>query len=221
MVEKSQKRSPISASAESYGYFRPHLEVETVRSFQNYNADNTSQLSLLWPLCSSWLVISFSIHEMIWITSTSQGPNWIIGMPQPRKTRGLELHRSFIHGNRGARLVWPMASHTIPTKSHDSSTSSYSEPQPFVGIVENTIEAMHLVHAASKGIVPRTTRRLTTNVERRNLIKSGAVFIFSVKESGIKRWTDGRQWSASRVAGNFLVSDRPSCTPSDNTLSIS
>ena len=115
-----------------------------------------------------------------------------------------------------------MASHTTPATSNDySSFSSYSGPQPFVGIVENTIEAMHLVYAASKGIVPRTARRLASNAERRNLIKSGAVFIFSVKESGIRRWTDGRQWSASRVAGNFLVSDKALYTSLVNAPSIS
>lgn len=37
------------------------------------------------------------------------------------------------------------------------------------------------------------------------MIKSGAVFVFSVEESGIKRWTDGLLWSPSRIVGNFLV----------------
>lgn len=37
------------------------------------------------------------------------------------------------------------------------------------------------------------------------MIKSGAVFIFSVEESGIKRWTEGLAWSQSRISGNFLV----------------
>lgn len=80
---------------------------------------------------------------------------------------------------------------------------------------------MRLVYAASKGVVPRTTRRLTTNAERKRRIKSGAVFIFSVEESGIRRWTDGRQWSASRAAGNFLVSNRASCKSSNCISSVS
>ncbi|TCD64041.1 hypothetical protein EIP91_004590 [Steccherinum ochraceum] len=37
------------------------------------------------------------------------------------------------------------------------------------------------------------------------MIRSGAIFVFSVDESGIKRWTEGLQWSPSRIAGNFLV----------------
>lgn len=41
------------------------------------------------------------------------------------------------------------------------------------------------------------------------MVGSGAVFIFAVEESGMKRWTDGRGWSPSRIDGNFLVSPRP------------
>lgn len=77
--------------------------------------------------------------------------------------------------------------------------------QPFVGIVDTTVQAMRLVYAAQQGIIPRTIRRLTAE-ERKTMIFSGAVFVFGVEESGIKRWTDGRLWSPSRITGNFLVS---------------
>lgn len=58
--------------------------------------------------------------------------------------------------------------------------------------------------AARRGILPRVTRRLN-ELERRSMIRSGAVFVFSVEESGIKRWTEGLAWSQSRISGNFLV----------------
>jgi len=35
------------------------------------------------------------------------------------------------------------------------------------------------------------------------MITSGAVFVFSVEESGIKRWTDSMVWSPSRNCGQF------------------
>lgn len=38
------------------------------------------------------------------------------------------------------------------------------------------------------------------------MLFSGAVFVFGEEESGMKRWTDGRLWSPSRISGNFLVS---------------
>lgn len=103
--------------------------------------------------------------------------------------------------------------------------SSNPDVPPFIGYVETTVNALRLIHAARQGVIPRITRRLNDN-ERRTMIKSGAVFVFSVEESGIKRWTgklfpisltlnlrrwltyysDGLLWSPSRIVGNFLVS---------------
>ena len=88
-----------------------------------------------------------------------------------------------------------------------SSSSLYSNAQPFVGVVETTLHALRLVYAARLGLIPRVLRRLN-NGERKNMISSGAVFVFSVEESGIKRWTDGLVFSPSRIHGNFLVSFR-------------
>ncbi|OCH94821.1 hypothetical protein OBBRIDRAFT_721754 [Obba rivulosa] len=77
--------------------------------------------------------------------------------------------------------------------------------QPFYGYVDTTEDALRLIEAARRGILPRVTRRLN-ELERRSMIRSGAVFVFSVEESGIKRWTEGLAWSQSRISGNFLVS---------------
>jgi hypothetical protein len=66
--------------------------------------------------------------------------------------------------------------------------SSNPDVPPFTGYVESTVNALRLIHAARQGVIPRITRRLN-DAERRTMIKSGAVFVFSVEESGIKRWT--------------------------------
>ncbi|KAL5525846.1 hypothetical protein ACEPAG_7183 [Sanghuangporus baumii] len=79
-----------------------------------------------------------------------------------------------------------------------------SRVEPFYGFVETTGDALRLIQAARQGIIPRITRRLN-DLERRAMIRSGAIFIFSDEESGIKRWTEGLSWSASRIVGNFLV----------------
>jgi hypothetical protein len=57
-----------------------------------------------------------------------------------------------------------------------------------MGYVETTDNALRLIHAARQGVIPRTIRRLNDS-ERKAMIRSGAVFVFSVEESGIKRWT--------------------------------
>lgn len=85
-----------------------------------------------------------------------------------------------------------------------SRSSFYPDAEPYFGIIENTIEALRLVQAARLCVVPRILRRLN-DTERKEKIVSGAVFIFCAEESGIKRWTDRRLWSPSRIDGNFLV----------------
>ncbi|KAF7972394.1 hypothetical protein HWV62_18038 [Athelia sp. TMB] len=87
---------------------------------------------------------------------------------------------------------------------HPFSTSpTHPHARPFHGAVDNTVDALRLVAAARRGVIPRVLRRLN-DVERRALVVSGAVFVFAVGESRIKRWTDGRVWSPSRIDGNFL-----------------
>jgi hypothetical protein len=83
--------------------------------------------------------------------------------------------------------------------------------KPFIGYVETTLHALRLIYAARQGVIPRITRRLN-DAERKSMIKSGAVFVFGVEESGIKRWTDGLLWSPSRIVGNFLVMCESSVT---------
>lgn len=75
---------------------------------------------------------------------------------------------------------------------------------PFFGYIETTKDALLVFEAARRGMVPRVTRRLM-ETEKQHMIKSGAVFIFDSSESGIRRWTDGMEWSPSRILGNFLV----------------
>ncbi len=79
-----------------------------------------------------------------------------------------------------------------------AATSSSPDVPPFIGYVESTVNALRLIHAARQGVIPRITRRLN-DTERRTMIKSGAVFVFSVDESTIKRWT-GEYIGISRLS---------------------
>lgn len=73
--------------------------------------------------------------------------------------------------------------------------------------IRTTYDALLVFEAARQGIVPRVTRRFH-DAEKRSMIVSGAVLVFTEEESGIKRWTDPFMWSASRMLGNFV---RRSC----------
>lgn len=93
-----------------------------------------------------------------------------------------------------------------PPESHGnnqgSSSSTWTEP-PWSGWIETTGDALLILEAARRGMIPRVTRRLIDS--ERKMITSGSVFVFDEDESGIKRWTDGFFWSPSRILGNFLL----------------
>ncbi|PBK64730.1 hypothetical protein ARMSODRAFT_940993 [Armillaria solidipes] len=82
------------------------------------------------------------------------------------------------------------------------SSSAWTEP-PWSGWIETTGDALLILEAARRGLIPRVTRRLVD--AERKMITSGSVFVFDEDESGIKRWTDGFFWSPSRILGNFLL----------------
>lgn len=74
----------------------------------------------------------------------------------------------------------------------------------YQGIVLNTRHALVLFEACLSGRLNHVPRR-PHDRERTSLIRSGNIFIYEEHASGIKRWTDGLNWSPSRILGNFLV----------------
>ncbi|RKP00307.1 hypothetical protein CXG81DRAFT_1281, partial [Caulochytrium protostelioides] len=71
------------------------------------------------------------------------------------------------------------------------------------GYVESGRDALILIEATLQGFLPTVMRRLRDH--ERALIRSGSIFIYNEPRSRIKRWTDGRAWSPSRVLTTFLV----------------
>ena len=83
---------------------------------------------------------------------------------------------------------------------------SFPSPvQPtLTGYIASTKDANLAVQACLAGHLLLVPRR-PNNLERTLSIKSGSVFIYEERMSGIKRWTDGLTWSPSRVLGDFLI----------------
>lgn len=75
--------------------------------------------------------------------------------------------------------------------------------ETYHGHVRTPADAVILFEACRLGLLPRVQRRLSEK-ERQN-IKSGSVFVWDEREAGMRRWTDGKSWSASRVSGSFLT----------------
>ncbi|ORZ24574.1 Gti1/Pac2 family-domain-containing protein [Absidia repens] len=75
--------------------------------------------------------------------------------------------------------------------------------ETFNGYIETTQDSLLVLEACRRCLLPKISRRLQE--KERKLVRSGSVFVFDEKDSGIKRWTDGLVWSPSRILGNFLI----------------
>ncbi|MCJ1447962.1 MAG: hypothetical protein MMC23_008474 [Stictis urceolatum] len=75
--------------------------------------------------------------------------------------------------------------------------------ETYHGHVRTPADAIILFEACRLGSLPRVQRRLSE--KERQSIKSGSVFVWDEREAGMRRWTDGKSWSASRVSGSFLT----------------
>ncbi|TQS38643.1 hypothetical protein Golomagni_00848 [Golovinomyces magnicellulatus] len=75
--------------------------------------------------------------------------------------------------------------------------------ETYYGHVRIPADAIKLFEACRLGLLQRVRRRLSEK-ERRS-IKPGSVFVWDEQEAGMRRWTDGKNWSASRVSGSFLT----------------
>ncbi|KAL1836159.1 hypothetical protein VTJ49DRAFT_5485 [Mycothermus thermophilus] len=75
--------------------------------------------------------------------------------------------------------------------------------ETYYGAVRSPADAIKLFEACRLGLLPRVQRRLSE--KERQAIRSGSVFVWDEREAGMRRWTDGKSWSASRVSGSFLT----------------
>lgn len=93
-----------------------------------------------------------------------------------------------------------------------------NEIETFYGLLEGTADALRVLELCRQGRLGRVRRRL--HEKERKLIRSGSVFVFDEQESGIRRWTDGRLWSPSRILGNFLIYRELERRPTTTTNSM-
>lgn len=68
------------------------------------------------------------------------------------------------------------------------------------GYIKNYKEAYLIVHAIRLGILEPMTQRL--HLKESQGLETGDIYYFI--ENNMKRWTDGRVWSPSKISGEFL-----------------
>ncbi|KAG2172001.1 hypothetical protein INT43_001478 [Umbelopsis isabellina] len=81
--------------------------------------------------------------------------------------------------------------------------------ETYFGYIKCAQDALQIFKACHLGVLPRVRRRLSDR--ERSTIRSGSVFVWYEREAGMKRWTDGRSWSPSRVSGSFLTYKELNC----------
>ncbi|KAI9321322.1 Gti1/Pac2 family-domain-containing protein, partial [Dichotomocladium elegans] len=75
--------------------------------------------------------------------------------------------------------------------------------ETYIGSIRTPQDALIIFEACRKGLLQRVQRRLSTK-ERIHIVP-GSIFVWDEREAGMRRWTDGRAWSPSRVSGSFLT----------------
>ncbi|KAL1929208.1 hypothetical protein VTP01DRAFT_2267 [Rhizomucor pusillus] len=75
--------------------------------------------------------------------------------------------------------------------------------ETYFGHIKTPQDALIIFEACRRGQLHRVQRRLSS--KERVTIRSGSVFAWDENEAGMRRWTDGRTWSPSRVLGSFLT----------------
>ena len=108
----------------------------------------------------------------------------------------------------GLQQVPPPAAAAATTTSFE--TAATSQRPTYIGFIKTTEDAIKLLAATdlpdnSPNSPPRRIQRRLLDNERVSLIRSGSVFVWDENEAAMRRWTDGRCWSASRVSGCFLT----------------
>lgn len=84
-----------------------------------------------------------------------------------------------------------------------ASSNSPSNNQTYHGLVMNLQDALLILEGIRLGVLPKVQRRL--NDFERKCIVAGSIYAWNENELGMKRWTDGKSWLASKVKGPFLI----------------
>lgn len=73
----------------------------------------------------------------------------------------------------------------------------------YFGLILNLQDALLVLEGTRRQLLPYVKRRL--NDEERKQICAGAVYAWNESDCGMKRWTDGKIWLASKVKSPFLT----------------
>jgi hypothetical protein len=82
--------------------------------------------------------------------------------------------------------------------------SNFDIQLSYFGFIDTLSDARSIIQACLQGRLSFVRRRPHTS-EQDSIAQSGHIFVYEENGCGIQRWTDGRNWTRSRVLGDFLI----------------
>lgn len=91
----------------------------------------------------------------------------------------------------------------IPEFNNQHQNPQNLKIETYNGQIKTLKDALLVLEGTRLGYLPKIKRRL--NGLEREFIRANTIFAWNETECGMKRWTDGKNWSVSKVSGPFLT----------------
>lgn len=102
------------------------------------------------------------------------------------------------HSRTARQIPIDLAGHPEPPMPESAIAATYR------GHVASTQDALIVIEACFRGVLYHTCRRPRSS-EESSLAKSGNIFVYESRSSGIRNWEDGITWSTPQRVGNFEI----------------
>ncbi|KAI7778834.1 hypothetical protein LA080_001615 [Diaporthe eres] len=102
------------------------------------------------------------------------------------------------HSRTARQIPTDLAGHPEPPMQESAIAATYR------GHVASTQDALIIIEACFRGVLYHTCRRPRSS-EESSLAKSGNIFVYESRSSGIRNWEDGITWSTPQRVGNFEI----------------
>lgn len=109
------------------------------------------------------------------------------------------------HSRTVRQIHIDLAGHPEPPMPDSAIAATYR------GHVASTQDALIVIEACLRGVLYHTCRRPRSS-EESSLAKSGNIFVYESRSSGIRNWEDGITWSTPQRVGNFEICRQLSST---------
>ncbi|KAJ3099289.1 hypothetical protein HDU97_003307 [Phlyctochytrium planicorne] len=198
----------------------PHSPAEDSGS----NSSNISHRRSHYPMSHhhhhhhSHPSITISTHHHSTTASSSTATGNITDLSMMSSPTGSDHHSHFLEAH--SKYPSPPSCPSPAPSPILLPTDDSQKPLPhetFFGYLDTPQDALILMEAArlnGLGLLPKVKSRLSS--AERSAIRSGSIFVFDQEEASIKRWTDGLNWSPSRIHNGCYLIYRQIVKPEDN-----